>query len=172
MGVHAQAVDRTREEGASGRSVVLATISKLQVVGVFPDSERFLRRVAFVESRDGVDSDTFRSDYYGGIWQVDREIFERTQNNDSLSDGYNRIFEGLESLNWNELSWEDLRQPLNSAIAAGLFFELAPGEIPDIGQVRQQGEYWKSSGFNTRESDTVDFFFERVTILESEGMQN
>ena len=63
MGVHAQGVDRTIEEGAFGRSVVLATISRLQEAGVFSDTERFLRRVAFVESRDGNDGDTFRSGY-------------------------------------------------------------------------------------------------------------
>ena len=171
MGVHAQGVDRTREEGAFGRSVVLATISRLQEARVFFDTERFLRRVAFVESRDGNDGDTFRSGYYGGIWQVDEDIFNMTQNVDSLSNTYERIF-NLDLLNWDEVTWQDLHQPLLSAIAAALFFELAPGDIPDIGQVRQQGEYWKSSGFNTRDNDTVDLFFDRVTILESEGMYN
>ena len=168
VGVHAQGVDRTREEGAFGRSVVLATISRLQEVGVFNDTERFLRRVAFVESRDGADADTFRSGYYGGIWQVDEDIFDMTQNVDSLSDTYNRIL-NLDFLNWNAVTWLHLRQPLLSAIAAALFFELAPGDIPDIGQVRQQAEYWKSSGFNTRDGDTVDVFVDRVTVLETEG---
>ena len=162
MGVHAKGVDRTIEqEGAFGRSVVLVTISRLQEAGVFSDTERFLRRVAFVESRDGADGDN------GGIWQVDEDIFDMTQNVDSLSDTYERILNL--NLNWNVVIWQDLRQPLLSAIAAVLFFELAPGDIPDIGQVRQQGEYWKSSGFNTRDNDTVEFFVHMVEILESEG---
>ena len=172
VGVHVQAVNnRTREEGAFGRSVVLDTISRLQEAGVFSDSvsERFLRRVAFVESRDGIDGDTFRSGYYGGIWQVDEKIFELTKSNDSLSGTRDKLL-NLDFLNWTLVTWKMLRQPLLSAIAAGLFFEQA-GEIPDIGQVRLQGEYWESSGFNTREGDkgTVDFFVHRVEVLEREG---
>ena len=30
----------------------------------------FLRRVAYVETKFGMDEDTFRDGYHGGIWQV------------------------------------------------------------------------------------------------------
>lgn len=48
---------------ARGIDVVLATVSLIQGTGIFPDDNRLLRRVAFVESRDGLDGDTFREGY-------------------------------------------------------------------------------------------------------------
>ena len=48
---------------ARGTDVVLATVSLIQGSGIFPDDNRLLRRVAFVESRDGLDGDTFRDGY-------------------------------------------------------------------------------------------------------------
>ena len=36
-----------------------------------------MRRLAYVESRDGLDTDTYREDYHGGIWQVcDTQIIQ------------------------------------------------------------------------------------------------
>ena len=40
------------------------------VVGIFPNDHKFLCRVAWVESKYGEDPNTYRSGYYGGIWQV------------------------------------------------------------------------------------------------------
>ena len=72
-----QGVDRTLEREASGADVVRAVVNRVQ--GVFGRDSQFLRRVAFVESKDGTDSNTFRSGYYGGIWQVDEIAFMSTQ---------------------------------------------------------------------------------------------
>ena len=166
--------DLTLVEGANGREVVFATVFRIQQSGVFPDDSRFLRRLAFVESRDGQDSSTFRNGYYGGIWQVDEAIFQMTLNVTAhpkvvLSDG---IYAGIRksfNLNWLAVSWRDLRRPLFSALAARIFFEIAVGNIPDIGDVRGQGRYWKDTGFNSNNSDTAEYFTEMVNILESKG---
>jgi len=62
--------DETLVSGASGRDVVEAVTARLDASCIFPDDKLFFRRLANVESTDGIDSSTFRSGYYGGIWQV------------------------------------------------------------------------------------------------------
>lgn len=164
--------DLTTTPEAAGTNVVLATISRIEQTGVFPDDNRLLRRVAFAESRDGLDSDTFRQGYNGGIWQVDEANFLKTQNitaHPSLAGIFTRLSQSVFELEWGLAVWEDLRVPLISAVAARIFFEIAEDTIPDIGNVRGQGEFWKNSGFNTNDMDTVELFVERITALELEG---
>ena len=75
----APGIDLTLQLEAAGTDVVLASIGRIEQAGIFPSDNRLLRRVAFAETRDGVDSDTFRAGYNGGIWQVDEDIFNQTQ---------------------------------------------------------------------------------------------
>ena len=63
-------VDETMKERASGIYVVEAVVKLIYEKCLFGDDKLLLRRLAYVESRDGTDPDTFRSGYYGGIWQV------------------------------------------------------------------------------------------------------
>lgn len=63
-------MDQTMVEQASGSHVVEAVVSRIQEKCVFEDDKLFLRRLAFVESHDGIDSDTFTAGYFGGIWKV------------------------------------------------------------------------------------------------------
>ena len=62
--------DDTLKDGASGKFVVEAVIRLITEKCVFSHDMLFLRRLAYVESRDGTDPATFRIGYYGGIWQV------------------------------------------------------------------------------------------------------
>lgn len=55
-----QVTDLTIVPEASGTDVVFATISRIQQANIFPDDQRLLRRVAYAETRDGTDSDTYR----------------------------------------------------------------------------------------------------------------
>ena len=167
-------LDRTVEVEAAGTDVVLATIARLSQAEIFSNDNRLLRRVAHVESRDGLDEDTFREGFDGGIWQVSEENFLKTQ--DRITYPFlaepGGIFESLLSMlgiDWTAARWVDLRRPLISAVAARIFFEIAEMDIPDIGDVQGQAEFWKSSGFNTNEDDTVELFVEKVNALEQEG---
>ena len=167
-------IDKTIEEGATGIDVVFATIFRIQDSAVFSDDNRFLRRVAFAESRDGTDPETFREGYNGGIWQVDERILRITQNVTlhPILSSPGGIFEtllGRLNVDWSAIMWRDLRIPLFSALAARIFFELADDDIPPIGNLREQGAFWKSSGFNNNSLDTVEFFVEVITVLEREG---
>lgn len=62
--------DETQTPSASGPNVVETTIRRIDASCSFDDNTLFLRRLAYVESTDGLHPDTFRSGYYGGIWQV------------------------------------------------------------------------------------------------------
>ena len=57
-----QGQDLTRQPEAAGTSVVLASIGLIGQTGVFPGDNLFLRRLAYAETRDGVDITTYRYD--------------------------------------------------------------------------------------------------------------
>lgn len=64
------AVDRTREDRAVGADIVQAVVDIIREKCIYPNDRVFLRRLAYVESKDGKNTNTFRPNYYGGIWQV------------------------------------------------------------------------------------------------------
>ena len=55
------------EEGANGTAVVLLSIAHIQQAAIFPDDNEMLRRIAYVETRDGSDPDTYSEGNYDGI---------------------------------------------------------------------------------------------------------
>lgn len=65
-----ESVDKTLLPNAHGPDVVEAVVNIIRESCLFADDRRFLRRLAYVESRDGSAPKTFRAGYYGGIWQV------------------------------------------------------------------------------------------------------
>ena len=68
-----------RQDGASGPEAVLLAVARIQQSGIFGNDNDLLRRIAYVETRDGTLPDTFRDGYHGGIWAVDQAAFLRTQ---------------------------------------------------------------------------------------------
>lgn len=172
-----QSIDMTREPGAIGRDVVSIVTSLVQQSGIFPDDNRFLLRVAFVETRYGQHPITFKNDYDGGIWQVDRRIFLATQdviNHPELA-GSGGIYNGIQrafGIDWAGLSWVDLRKPLMSVLAARIFFQLVAVSIPNAGNLTAQGELWKSSMYNNNDRMSVDLFVQVVSATELLGMIN
>lgn len=138
-------VDLTLEEGASGSLVVLSSIAKITDAAVFPlPDQQLLRRIAYVETRDGLDSDTYSdSSNNGGIWQLSFGRYKETKTNVS-STILNEINEKLQ-INWTNTSWHDLRKPLYSALAARLYFEVSKvnfaGQLP----VADQADYWANN---------------------------
>ena len=65
-----QGVDRMLEDGATGEDVVKATADKIRESGIFGDDHDFLRRMAKVESDNGMQMGL------GGIWRVDSGTFK------------------------------------------------------------------------------------------------
>ena len=164
-------VDRTIEPGEAGYDVVVATIARLNQLNLFADTNRLLRRTAYAETRDGVDVLTYRPGYYGGIWQVDEAIFTETQSNDTYPELF-PLLQGIRlrtGLNWLEVTWDELRRPLFSGLAASIYLELVPEEVPGPGDIEGQARYWKRH-FNSDPLDTVQSFVEAVEELETEGV--
>lgn len=67
--------DGTLVPEAKGAEIVEMTVDRIEASCVFPDDKLLLRRLAYVESNDGLHPDAFRNGYYGGIWQVRGLLF-------------------------------------------------------------------------------------------------
>ena len=117
------------------------------VESVFP-SNGFLSEIATVESRKGEDPNTYREGYHGGVMQVDKIGFEDTQDTKShpaLVNKFKMIKDEF-GIDWPKASWQDLRDPLHSTIAARLLLSNKKAVIPDT--VEGRAEYWKEK-YNT-----------------------
>lgn len=163
-----QSVDQTLEREEAGAGVVRAVVNKIQ--DVFGSDTQFLRRIAFVESKDGTDSNTYRSGYDGGIWQVDEIAFRDTQNTAShpgLLANYQKIQEAF-GIDWPSMEWSDLRIPLYSGIAARLFLLNIPESIPC--DIDGQARYWKRY-YNTQAGAGTEEKFRQdaIALSNSEG---
>ena len=60
----------TRQPETRGQDVLHATINQIKESSIFPDDKGMLRRIAYIESNDGNNPETYREDFHGGIWQV------------------------------------------------------------------------------------------------------
>ena len=132
---------------ARGTDVVLAVVKKIECTGIFPPENQLLRRIASVESDDGWDRKTCRSGYHGGIWQVDKIGFMHTQDTRSHRNLLAK-FEKIKKhfcIDWSEVTWEDLRKPFYSGLAARLVLSIEPTALPPAHQIRKQAEYWRDS---------------------------
>lgn len=141
--VKAQGQDLTRTPESSGTPVVLATVGLIRESGIFSDDRQLLRRIAWVESRDGTDSQTYRQGFHGGIWQVDLTAFQNTQN---TTFGLVSTFREIQrhfGIDWQSVRWEDLRKPLFSALAARLILSNVTESIPLASDVVAQASYWR-----------------------------
>ena len=152
----------TLQEGASGADVVKSVVSDIQ--SLFGDDKQFLRRVAYVESKDGTDPNTYRSGYCGGIWQVDVAGFNDTQATGShpkLVAKYEKIKDRF-GIDWPKVEWSDLKKPLYSGLAARLFLLNIPASIPS--DIPGQAKYWKDH-YNKTGKGTVEKFIKDVEAL-------
>ena len=148
------------QEG-KGQAVVKKVVSQLKAI--FGDDHGFMYRIACVESDFGNHENTYKDNYHGGIWQVDKKGFEATQDVDS-HDELKAKFEKIQTatdIDWQKVSWIDLRKPIYSGIAARVFLLNIPKEIPTT--VRKQADYWKRY-YNTEKGEgTVQDFINKCS---------
>ena len=137
--------ERILEYGSNGTSAVLLTIAYIEQSTVFSDDNAILRRIAYVETRDG----TRASD---NIWAVSQEALQLTQDSDNptLNVKHNLITQEF-NIDWISVELDDLRRPLYSGIAARLFVFLAPEKIPNSNDIEGQAQFWKQY-YNTNGS--------------------
>jgi receptor-type tyrosine-protein phosphatase Q len=139
-----QGQDLTTQEGTNGSAVVSACISRVRESGIFTSDNEMLLRIAYVETDFGNNVSTYRADYHGGIWAVDEDLFDETQNTASHSSltSLHQSIQSTFSIEWSSVEWRDLRKPLYSALAARLYFYTVSASIPISSNVQTQATYW------------------------------
>ena len=159
-------VDKSEEHGAIGTDVVIATVNRIRISGIFPDDFQFLRRMAYVETRDGETAMAGN----GGIWNVNSGVFRRVKSflNTPRGFDFTQSIRGAFKLEWFEKvkTRQDLDVPLYSALTVMLRIHITEGtEIPS--ELSEQAEFWNVL-FNR--SPGAEFNFTRdVGALEREG---
>ena len=132
------------QANANGSAVVLEAVGAIQRSGVFGDDNEILRRIAYVETRDGTQSTDTGGGILGGIWAVSESRFLQTQNlqaNVRLPAKLKQIQAAFQ-IDWLQVQRRDLCEPLYSAIAARLILYLAPRAIPPANDLEAQARFW------------------------------
>lgn len=142
-GISSQSVDMTIQNQATGPDVVQAVVDKIKDSCIYSNDRLFLRRLAYVESQDGLDKDTFRSGYYGGIWQVNKIAYEATKQCNSSQYLFTlcEIISSKLKIDWDRTRWQDLTKPLYSGLAASLYLNLRAGNNTP-GDINAQAGFW------------------------------
>ena len=167
------AVDLTLEDDAAGSDVVLAVIAKLDSSNVFDSDHRLLRRLAFVENGDGINS---TSTEFGGIWALEESKFNVLLTAPELQEIHLTI-EQIIGIKWSQVKTNDLRKPFYSGLAARLYLyylEITTTvRIPLAGNIKEQAQFWIAYYHSSTTSIklSLDYFEERVTILEEKEGQ-
>ena len=144
------------DECACGSDVVEAVITRLKKCDIFSKDHQFLRRLAFVETRDGADENTFTREGSGGIWGLHKDKLD--------------VLHSETSLFKNETIWkvvnecigtgvienagdtvvpdvDFLNKPLLSGLSAGLYLYYleinGTASIPLAGNRMGQAQFWK-----------------------------
>ena len=136
------AVDLTLEDDAVGSDVVLAVIAKLHSSNIFDSDHRLLRRLAFVENGDGMNS---TSTEYGGIWALEESKFDVVLTAPELEEVRSTIRQVI-GIEWSQVQTNDLRKPFYSGLAARLYLYYleitATASIPLAGNIVEQAHFW------------------------------
>lgn len=148
-------VDRTLEAGARGAAVVEATIAKIRSTCIFGDDKLFLRRIAYLMTKDGHDLDAARN---GGIWGVSSSQFSGTSFNNYVTQIRNAF-----NINWHSVTYSDLEKPLYSALAALMVVFRYRYEIPR--DLDRQARLWQTH-FDPRGTKQM---FQRTASLLDQG---
>ncbi|XP_064616969.1 uncharacterized protein LOC135480968 [Liolophura sinensis] len=149
--------DLTMTAESKGAAVVDAVVDLIHHACIFDDDNFFLRRLAFVESRDGNNGNTYRHGYDGGIWQVDNDKFRQTQTSSYASIYYSKILSSNLHIDWPSVTWADLRKPLYSAIAARLYIEVINQRQPIPREISMQAQIWHQDYHNSNPAPTSNF---------------
>ena len=148
--------------GAVGPEVVKACVKKIAESKILPDDNGFMRRIAYVMSKDGTD---MKSD--GGIWQVSDFAFHDTMDTGAhyrLPSKYYKIRQAFPGIDWPSTTRQDLDKPFFSALAARLYLSNFKEPIPNANRIQEQAQYWKA--FYMRGASNEKRFLEAVAELE------
>ncbi|XP_046559886.1 uncharacterized protein LOC124268909 [Haliotis rubra] len=154
--------DLTLTAGTGGSVVVNAAVDRIRSNCILGDDRLFLRRLAYVETTDGEDPDTYRPGYDGGLWQIDEDKFLETTSCASSISAECASIQSAFKIDWRSTSWADLRKPLYSGLAAALYIKKYNSRsLP--GDVTSQATFWAS---NLRPGGSMDDFIAKAKGLK------
>ena len=155
------------ETGAKGSAVVLFSIASIKRAAIFSHENELLRRIAYVETRDGSNAEL--EDTTGGIWAVDENAFERTKADTTplLKLKHEQIRSQF-GIDWSTVRRSELQKPLLSALAASLVLFLAPRPIPNHSDIAAQARFWRE---NYNREGSRDEFIDATTELQGEVLK-
>ena len=152
-----QGVDRTLEDGATDEDVVMATADKIGDSGIFGDDHDFLRRMAKVESDNGMQMGL------GGIWRIDSGTFkdvddfimsqQETRETPTLQSQFEEHFCFSWSADVTPKKHRAMDVPLYSALTVMVYLSSAGENIPQ--SIEQQAKLWTK--YLNRNGDKQEF---------------
>ena len=162
--VHEQCtVDLAQKCKMHGSKVVEAVIDRIARSEIFENNFGYIRRISWVETKDGLEKLTFRPNYHGGLWQMDEKVFKQTKDINTypaLTKKFARIQSEFQ-INWVSVQWNDLRKPLHCGLAVHLYMFTRAERIPL--NIKDQAEHWKRN-YNRKHKQVVTFVDEVVKI--------
>lgn len=152
-----------------GSLAVETVMDRIERSAIFENDFGYIRRIAWVETRDGLNrAFTFRPGYHGGLWQVDEVVFQETKNTAAyplLIEKYQQIRVEFD-IEWPTMEWEELRKPLHCGLAVWLYMFTRSESIPL--NIHDQADHWKRNYNRLHHVDfTVEEFVLRVNQLET-----
>ena len=142
-------------ESQTGSEVVQAVISKLYCLQILMCDHRLLRRIALVETNDGINDVPD-----GGIWALSKSKF------DDVASDVEKVLRDKLCLYTTDggVSYTFLRQPFISGLAAALYLNFANAHIPLARHIWEQAHFWMKY-YHSREL-TAKHFTEQVKTRE------
>lgn len=180
------AADATLIPDTGGCEVIEAVLTKIEAAEIFDEDNGFLRRLAYVETRAGQSPSTKGN----GPWAVTESMLQATQVNvsDDATD-YMRLHP-LRYLIWNstklrdannarivwrDVTFEQLRQPLFSALASRVYLHLLTSRSGSGVSLRldSQATFWsKNFAFGSvssqEETRRIELFVNRTRSLDDQ----
>ena len=165
-------VDLAQKHEMSGSKVVEAVVDRIARSEIFENDFGYIRRISWLETKDGLEKLTFRPNYHGGLWQMDEEVFKQTKDTNTyptLTDKFVRI-EAKFQINWISVLWNDLQKPLHCGLAVHMHLYMLTRVERIPLSVQDQAEHWKKN-YN-REHKQVVAFVDEVVKIESKNLKD
>ena len=139
-------MDETVDNDASGADLVHAVIIKLstcQETNFNISDHHFLRRIAYVETKDGVEKYDNENELYG-IWAVNRVTFSIVNAAiENLSNKCGHL--SSPGCFLSDLSFDCARKPLYSGLIAKLYLRNYEQQIPTSDNITGQAQFWHNN---------------------------
>ncbi|XP_076457342.1 uncharacterized protein LOC143291387 [Babylonia areolata] len=164
-------VDGTRQPDTKGPEVVNAVVDLIKAKCIFPEDRLFLRRLAYVESQDGLDPNTYVAGYDGGIWKVSQSMLNATTSCPAVIQLPCSTIRTELGIDWTQVKWTDLRKPLYSGLAASLYLMVKLGNsTPAIpATLKDQADLWTHRYHSGAPSRDFVSFVANVTQFECDN---